>query len=82
MNDGISSSQPSGENKGVKASSGAWKKSYPQGSNVAQLREQLSEYGSVPEGATAYSGTTPLTEDYVPQDGESITFVKKTGEKG
>jgi hypothetical protein len=81
MNDGVTSSSPSGK-KGVKAKSGAWTKTYDAGSTVGEVRSKLSEYGSVAEGAIAYSGTTPLTDDHVLQDGETIEFIRKTGEKG
>lgn len=84
MNEGVSSSKSNSGDKSndVGVKSGAWKKSYAPGQTVREYRKQLGEYHPIPDGAVAYSGTTPLSDDDVLEAGMSIEFIKKTGEKG
>jgi len=81
MNESASSS-PADASKPVTAKSGAWKKTYAPGETVGQVRAKLNEYASIDGAAVAYSGTTALPDDHVLQAGETIEFIKKTGEKG
>ena len=49
---------------------------------VGEYRKQLNVMASIPDGAVAYSGNQQLSDDHVMQPGESLEFIKKTGEKG
>ena len=52
------------------------------GTKVSEVRKQWETLFRIPADAKAYSGTQELSDDAVVEDGMTLEFIKKSGEKG
>lgn len=50
--------------------------------NIGQLRERLSSVMNIPTPSQAILGGQNVNDDYVPEDGAQVEFVKPAGTKG
>jgi len=78
-----SSSQPSSSKGTASVQFGIYKQSGGfAGKTVRQIREERGKLWGIPSDASAYSGSTKLGEDDVVEEGMSVEFHRKSGEKG
>ena len=52
------------------------------GETVAHYRRTMSMAHPIDPAAKAHIGTTEVSEDYVVQPGQELTFIRPTGQKG
>lgn len=52
------------------------------GKSVSEIRSGYARLWNIPNDAVAYKGKTAMGEDYVVQEGDTIEFFRKAGEKG
>lgn len=52
------------------------------GKTIAEARKMYAGEYKMPADATAYCDKVALDDNYVIQDGDTITFLKRAGEKG
>ncbi len=52
------------------------------GSTVASIRSRFAGVLGVPSDAKAHVNGDEVNEDYVPSPGQTVVFMRKTGEKG
>lgn len=52
------------------------------GKSVSDIRKNYARMWNIPSDAVAYKGKTAMGEDYVVQEGDTIEFFRKAGEKG
>lgn len=86
MSNAFEQSASSGPAKMVNVESGLYGGPVPlAGKTVAQARDELAKSQpkwAIDKNSKAFSGKTELADDHVLQPGESISFIKKMGEKG
>jgi hypothetical protein len=52
------------------------------GKSVSEIRKNYARLWNIPGDAVAYKGKTAMGEDYTVQEGDTIEFFRKAGEKG
>lgn len=52
------------------------------GKTVKDVRQAYARLWNIPADAVAYKGKAAMTEDYILEQGDTIEFFRKAGEKG